>query len=73
LVEELCNVAKILLAYFHYCNKGGHPFSMDWSSPDQMARAELNAEQVEFIRDTATELEAKGLSLKVRLVRCRRF
>jgi hypothetical protein len=33
---------------------------MDWSSPDQIARAELNAEQVEFMRQSAREIEKKA-------------
>jgi hypothetical protein len=59
-VESLHNGAKILLAYFHYCNKGAHPFSMDWTSPEQVARGELNAEQVQFLQETAVEVEKRG-------------
>ncbi|KAK3325012.1 hypothetical protein B0H66DRAFT_470400 [Apodospora peruviana] len=61
LVEELHNGAKVLLAYFHHCNKGGHPFTMDWSSEDQMVRGELNKEQAQFMRETAEQLKAKGM------------
>jgi hypothetical protein len=59
-VEGLHNGAKILLAYFHYCNKGIRHFMIDWASPEQRARAELNAEQVEFMRTTAVEIKKRG-------------
>jgi len=58
-VEGLHNGAKILLAFFHYCNKGSRPFSMDWSSPDQVARTELNPDQVEFMRLTSAEIQRR--------------
>lgn len=61
LVEELHNGAKILLAYFQHCNKGGYPFSMDWSSPDQAARMVLDDEQVEFMRMTSDEIKKKSM------------
>ncbi|KAF2183196.1 hypothetical protein K469DRAFT_584113 [Zopfia rhizophila CBS 207.26] len=59
-VEALHNGANILLAHFHYCNRGSHPFTMDWKSPDQIARAELDTEQVQFILDTAKEVKKKS-------------
>lgn len=40
---------------------------MDWSLPDQVARAELNAEQVEFVRQTSREIDRKGM---LHLPRC---
>ena len=33
---------------------------IDWASPEQRARAELNAEQVEFMRTTAVEIKKRG-------------
>ena len=60
LIEELHTGAKILLAYFHHCNKGNHPFSMDWESPDQMTLDEFTPEQVGFMRELSVELEEKG-------------
>jgi len=60
LVEGLHNGSKILLAYFHYCNKGSHPFMVDWESPEQRAKAELNAEQVEFMKTTAVEIKKRA-------------
>ncbi|KAF2473832.1 uncharacterized protein BDR25DRAFT_217243 [Lindgomyces ingoldianus] len=63
-VESLHNGAKILLAYFHYCNKGSRPFSMDWSSPDQMARAGLDTEQAEFMRLTANEVQKRTVNFR---------
>ncbi len=59
-VEELHQGAKIMLAYFHYCNKGAHPFSLDWTVADNIAMAELNAEQVQFVKETAELVKAKS-------------
>jgi len=64
LIEELHTGAKILLAYFHHCNKGNHPFSMDWESPDQMTLDEFTPEQVEFMRELSAELEEKAETFK---------
>ena len=64
LIEELHTGANILLAYFHYCNKGSHPFSEDWASPTAIARAKLNAEQASFMRSTAERIAKKGVSYK---------
>jgi len=60
IVQSLHNGAKILLAHFHVCNKGAHPFNLDWSSTDQIAWTEFNAEQVEFMRETAKEIKKKA-------------
>lgn len=60
IVQGLHNGAKILLAYFHYCNKGGHPFNIDWNNPDEMTRSEFDPEQVQFMRETVIELGKKA-------------
>ena len=60
LIEGLHNGAKILLAHFHLCNKGSHPFTIDWSSPGQTATVKLDAEQVNFMRFTTVEIKKKG-------------
>ena len=49
-----------MLAYFHYCNKGNHPFSMDWTLSENIALAELDAEQVQFLKDTIRQVNEKG-------------
>ncbi|PMD45736.1 hypothetical protein L207DRAFT_419813 [Hyaloscypha variabilis F] len=48
-IEELHNGSKIMLAYFHYCNKGSHPFAMDWTIERNIRQAELKPEQLEFL------------------------
>jgi hypothetical protein len=48
-----------MLAYFHYCNKGGHPFSMDWTRPANVAFAELGPQQVDFIKETVKLIQDK--------------
>jgi len=59
LIEGLHNGAKILLAHFHYCNKGNHPFTIDWSSPRDIARAGLNAEQAQFMKETVEQVKIR--------------
>jgi len=34
---------------------------MDWISPEQIPQVELNAEQVQFMRETTKEIEKKGM------------
>ncbi len=62
MVESLHNGAKVLLAYFHYCNKGNYPFRMDWTAPDRVNYMELDEEQVNFMRQTSEEISAKSTS-----------
>ncbi len=61
-MESLHNGAKVLLAYFHYCNKGNYPFRMDWTAPDRVNYMELDEEQVNFMRQTSEEISAKSTS-----------
>jgi hypothetical protein len=58
-VEENHNAARIMLAYFHYVSKGAHPFTLDWTSADNIALAHLNPEQTRFVRDTAEHIKSK--------------
>jgi hypothetical protein len=51
-----------MLYYFHYNNKGSHPFTRDWTSEDNIAMAELNAEQATFLVETAEEVKRRGKS-----------
>jgi hypothetical protein len=67
LIEGLHTGANILLAHFHYCNRGTHPFVQDWASPEQIAGAQLNAEQGEFMRESVLEIKKKGKFLRVRV------
>jgi hypothetical protein len=53
IIEELHLGANILLAYFHYCCKGFQPFDLDWDASETTSMAELDAEQVKFVRKTA--------------------
>ncbi|KAF2279311.1 uncharacterized protein EI97DRAFT_370279 [Westerdykella ornata] len=59
-IEELHNGAKILLAYFHFCNRGSYPLYMDWTSEDQMFLAGLKKEQAEFLQFTVQEYKKKA-------------
>ena len=57
-VEDLLASADILLAYFHYCTKGQMPFDLDWNAEENTSMAELNPEQVQFVRNTANYVMA---------------
>ncbi|KAI1312430.1 hypothetical protein F5Y03DRAFT_381704 [Xylaria venustula] len=49
--------ANILLAYFHYCNKGIHPFSPECKEQDLTTLAVLNETTALFIRQTKVHVE----------------
>lgn len=42
-----------MLAYFHYLNKGACPFNLDWNKPQNKRFADLNDQQIHFMRETA--------------------
>lgn len=42
-----------MLAWFHHCNKGSQPFSLDWSDIINLGLAELTPEQADFVQKTA--------------------
>ena len=48
--------SKTMIYYFHYTNKGSHPFAKDWMSEENIAMAELNEEQASFLVETAHEI-----------------
>jgi hypothetical protein len=62
LVEELHTGANVLLAHFHYCNKGSHPFAMDWRSTNNssISFAELDPEQMLYMQEATDEVERRG-------------
>jgi hypothetical protein len=57
-VEELHNGAKIILAYYHHSCKASLPFAANWATPSNLVLAGLNAEQVEFVEETAAHVKA---------------
>lgn len=60
--------ANILLAHFHYCNKGAHPFSDECRDLDLQLRAELNDDELQFVRATRSyaNRHSKWISPKAR-------
>lgn len=52
--------ANILLAHFHYCNKGVHPFSDECKDSDLRTLAGLTEEQIQFIHETRTYVKQKS-------------
>lgn len=52
-MEELHTGAKTMIYYFHYCNKGSHPFTQSWMTEKNLALAQLNTEQAEFLKESS--------------------
>lgn len=44
--------ANVILAHFHYCNKGRIPFSEECEDKDLRALAQLDEEKIRFVRAT---------------------
>ncbi|KAI1279149.1 hypothetical protein F5Y07DRAFT_387680 [Xylaria sp. FL0933] len=57
MVREYQLGANILLAYFHYCNKGIHPFSADCKEQDLTTLAALNETKALFVKQTKVHVE----------------
>ncbi|KAI9710664.1 MAG: hypothetical protein M1820_002497 [Bogoriella megaspora] len=51
-VENLHHGANVLLAHFHYCNKGHHPFLLDWKHRQNSPLSDLVPAQVKFMSKT---------------------
>lgn len=49
--------ANILLAYFHYCNKGLYPFSQECKDSDLQTLAELDDDSLDFVKRTRIYVE----------------
>ncbi|XWW92259.1 hypothetical protein V2A60_000182 [Cordyceps javanica] len=52
-VKEYHIGANIVLAYFHYCNKGLYPFSDECSDSELRSLAELSEQEIGIVRGTA--------------------
>ncbi|KAG4265672.1 hypothetical protein FPRO06_00952 [Fusarium proliferatum] len=52
-VKEYHLGANILLAHFHYCNKGIYPFSEDCKDQDLRTLAGLDEEKIKFVHHTS--------------------
>ncbi|KAI5920041.1 hypothetical protein F4810DRAFT_453549 [Camillea tinctor] len=57
MVREYQMGANILLAYFHYCNKGIYPFSAECKEQDLKTLAELDEAKTHFIKLTRSNVE----------------
>ncbi|KAI0432118.1 hypothetical protein F5Y09DRAFT_164579 [Xylaria sp. FL1042] len=57
MVREYQLGANILLAYFHYCNKGIHPFSAECKEQDLTTLAALNETRALFVKQTKVHVE----------------
>jgi hypothetical protein len=52
MVAEYHMGANILLAYFHYCNKGGYPFGPEGDKADIVTVANLTPKQKTYVDKT---------------------
>ncbi|CAJ2500996.1 Uu.00g038490.m01.CDS01 [Anthostomella pinea] len=57
MVREYQMGANILLAYFHYCNKGIYPFSAQCKDSDLTTLAELDETKTKFVKLTRSNVE----------------
>jgi hypothetical protein len=55
-----------MLAHFHYCNKGGAPFRLDWSNPPAVEWADLSGEQVAYMKDVVDTIHQEGTGARHR-------
>lgn len=58
--------ANIMLAHFHYVNKGKHPFAMALNESglrEVTDSANLSVEQTEFVRESAHLAQSRGISM----------
>ncbi|KAI2628897.1 hypothetical protein GGS21DRAFT_228149 [Xylaria nigripes] len=62
MVREYQLGANILLAYFHYCNKGIYPFSPDCKEQDLRTLAGLDENKTQFIKQTKIHVEKQRKS-----------
>jgi hypothetical protein len=57
--------ANILLAHFHYCNKGIYPFSEECKDQDLRTLAGLDEEKIKFVHATSSLAKRYGESTPV--------
>jgi hypothetical protein len=60
MIRELHSGANILLGHFHYSCKSFRPFELDWDAEETASVAELDAQQVCFVRQTASLVKFNG-------------
>jgi hypothetical protein len=61
IVEECHIGANVLLAHWHYLNKGFKPFTLGSSTADFYARSELKPHQTVFVDETSKYVQANGI------------
>ncbi|KAI1142703.1 hypothetical protein F5Y05DRAFT_127805 [Hypoxylon sp. FL0543] len=57
MVREYQTGANILLAYFHYCNRGVYPFSAECKDQELSEVAELDESQLKLVQFTRSNVE----------------
>lgn len=53
-----------MIYYFHYNNKGSHPFARDWKLAENIEMAELSPEQAQFLVATSKEVKRRRTSTR---------
>ena len=61
MVAEYQTGAHILLAHWHYCNKGSQPFALDWDKDQIFQMAELDEGQITFVKTTSAWVRSHGM------------
>jgi metal-dependent hydrolase (beta-lactamase superfamily II) len=54
-----------MLAHFHYGNKGGLPFRLDWTSPAIATFAKLDSEQEKFMQQTTEWVKQRAERFRI--------
>jgi len=62
MVEEYHTGANVLLAYWHYCNRGSQPFTVGSSATGFHAMAQLSSYQTRLVNDTSLYIQANGMA-----------
>ena len=61
-LESVFHSAKVILSRFHFVCKGAAVLRVDWDSPATARLAQLDPDQVEFMKVTQSLIKAKGKS-----------
>ncbi|PHH64553.1 hypothetical protein CDD81_4332 [Ophiocordyceps australis] len=64
MIKEYHLGAKILLAYYHYCNRGARPFSLACQDQDLRNLGDLSPDEIGFVRSTAKYAREKDSEWK---------
>ncbi len=69
IIRAIHSGAKKILAHFHFCCKGQQPFAPEsnWDSPGMKQMAQLDDEQIDFLKQYQRLVLQKGVYAAIRL------